>query len=131
MGDIPIMVTLDLHANEDQEMADAADAVFILKTYPHVDSQETGEIAARCMVETVRGNFKPAMAYRRPGIISASIYQASEYHPMKDIYDRCREWEKKPGVYCVSVAPGYAYADVVDAGMSVFVVTNDQPWQRK
>jgi len=125
VGDIPIMVTLDLHANEDQEMADAADAVFILKTYPHVDSQEIGEIAARCMVETVRGNFRPTMACRRPGIISASIYQASEYHPMKDIYDRCREWEKKPDVYCVSVAPGYAYADVVDAGMSVFVVTNN------
>jgi len=125
VGDIPIMVTLDLHANEDQELADAADAVFILKTYPHVDSQEIGEIAAKCMVETVRGNFKPTMACRRPGIISASIYQASEYHPMKDIYDRCREWEKKPDVYCVSVAPGYAYADVVDAGMSVFVVTNN------
>lgn len=125
VGDIPIMVTLDLHANEDQELADAADAVFILKTYPHVDSQEIGEIAAKCMVETVRGNLKPTMACRRPGIISASIYQASEYHPMKDIYDRCREWEKKPDVYCVSVAPGYAYADVVDAGMSVFVVTNN------
>ena len=125
VGDIPIMVTLDLHANEDQELADAADAVFVLKTYPHVDSQETGEIAARCMVETVRGNFKPTMACRRPGILSASIYQASAYHPMKDIYDRCREWEKKPGVYCVSVAPGYAYADVVDAGMSVFVVTDN------
>lgn len=125
VGDIPIMVTLDLHANEDQELADAADAVFVLKTYPHVDSQETGEIAARCMVETVRGNLKPTMACRRPGILSASIYQASAYHPMKDIYDRCREWEKKPGVYCVSVAPGYAYADVVDAGMSVFVVTDN------
>lgn len=124
-GDIPIMVTLDLHANEDHELSDAADAVFILKTYPHVDSQETGEIAARCMVETVRGNFKPTTACCRPGIISASIYQASAYHPMKDVYDRCREWEKKPGVYCVSVAPGYAYADVVDAGMSVFAVTND------
>lgn len=125
VGGIPIMVTLDLHANEDMEMAEAADAVFILKTYPHVDSEETGEIAAKCMVATVRGGFRPTMACRRPGIISASIYQASEYHPMKDIYDRAREWEKKPGVYCVSVAPGYAYADVVDAGMSVFVVTND------
>jgi len=125
VGNIPIMVTLDLHANEDQELADVADAVFILKTYPHVDSEEIGEIAAKCMVETVRGNFTPTMACRRPGILSASIYQASAYHPMKDIYDRAREWEKKPGVYCVSVAPGYAYADVVDAGMSVFVVTNN------
>ena len=27
---------------------------------------------------------------------------------------------------CASVAPGYAYADVVDIGMSVFVVTNNE-----
>lgn len=125
VGDIPIMVTLDLHANEDQELAEAADAVFILKTYPHIDSEEIGMIAARCMVDTVRGDFSPTMAVRRPGIVSASIYQASDYHPMKKIYDRCREWESVPGVYCASVAPGYAYADVVDIGMSVFVVTNN------
>jgi microcystin degradation protein MlrC len=42
---------------------------------------------------------------------------------MKTVYDRCREWEAK-GVYCASVAPGYAYADVPDIGVSVFVVTN-------
>ena len=124
VGDVPIMVTLDLHANEDHELAEAADAVFILKTYPHVDSEEIGMIAAECMVKTVKGQFKPTMASRKPGIISASIYQASASHPMKDVFDRCREWEKKPGVYCVSVAPGYAYADVVDVGMSVFAVTD-------
>ncbi len=124
-GRIPIMVTLDLHANEDHELTDAADGVFVLKTYPHVDSQEIGETAARCMVMTVRGEFKPVQALRRPGIVSASIYQASSYHPMKLIYDRCREWEKDPKVYCVSCAPGYAYADVVDIGMSVIAVTNN------
>ena len=125
VGDIPIMVTLDLHANEDHELTDASDAVFILKTYPHVDSEEIGMIAARCMVETVKGNFKPTQACRRPGIISASIYQASGYPPMKIVFDRCREWEKEPGVYCVSVAPGYAYADVVDVGMCVIAVTDN------
>lgn len=124
VGDIPIMVTLDLHANEDHELTDAADAVFVLKTYPHVDSEEIGEIAARCMVKTVRGEFVPTQACRKPGIISASIYQASAEPPMKIIYDRCREWEKNPNVYCVSVAPGYAYADVPDVGMSVIAVTN-------
>ena len=124
-GNIPIMVTLDLHANEDHEITDAADAVFILKTYPHVDDERIGEIAARCMVETIKGNFAPTQACRKPGIISASIYQASNYHPMKDVFDRCRQWEKQPGVYCVSVAPGYAYADVPDVGMCVIAVTNN------
>lgn len=123
-GDIPIMVTLDLHANEDHELTDAADGVFILKTYPHVDSQEIGEIAARCMVETVRGTFSPVQATRKPPIVSASIYQASEYPPMKLVYDRCRDWEQNRGVYCLSVAPGYAYADVPDIGMFVVAVTN-------
>jgi microcystin degradation protein MlrC len=123
VGKIPIMVTLDLHANEDVELANAVDGVFILKTYPHLDSHEIGETAAKCMIETIRGDFKPAMAVRKPGVISASVYQASEYHPMKDVYDLCREWENK-GVYCASVAPGFAYADVPDVGASVFVVTN-------
>ncbi|MDP2856587.1 MAG: M81 family metallopeptidase [Bacillota bacterium] len=124
VGDIPIMVTLDLHANEDHELTDAADAVFILKTYPHVDSEETGEIAGRCMVETIRGNFHPVQVCKKPGLIIASIYQASEHYPMKVIYDRCREWETKPGVYCASCAPGFAYADVPDVGMSVIVVAD-------
>ncbi|MEW6522897.1 MAG: M81 family metallopeptidase [Bacillota bacterium] len=127
VGPIPIMVTLDLHANEDHELTDAADAVFVIKTYPHVDTEETGCLAARCMVQTIRGEFVPAQALQKPGIISASIFQASDYHPMKDIYDRCRAWERHPGVYCVSVAPGYAYADVPDVGMSVIAVTNHQP----
>ncbi|MBL7167139.1 M81 family metallopeptidase [Candidatus Bathyarchaeota archaeon] len=121
--DVPIMVTLDLHACEDEELSNITEGVFILKTYPHLDGHEIGVIAAKCIIETIRGDFKPAMACRKPGVISASVYQASEYHPMKTVYDRCREWEAK-GVYCASVAPGFAYADVPDAGASVFVVTN-------
>jgi microcystin degradation protein MlrC len=124
VGKAPIMVTLDLHENEDAELANAADAVFVLKTYPHLDSHEIGMTAAHCMVDTMRGKFKPTMAVRKPGIICASVYQASSVHPMKTVYDRCREWEKK-GVYCASVGPGFGYADVPDVGFSVFVVTNN------
>jgi len=127
VGTIPIMVTLDLHANEDHELTAASDAVFVIRTYPHVDTEETGRVAAKCMVKTLRGEFVPTQVLRKPGIISASIFQASDYHPMRDIYDRCREWERRPGVYRVSVAPGYAYADVPDVGMSVIAVTDNHP----
>jgi len=124
VGDAPIMVTFDLHANEDKEMANAADAVFVLKTYPHLDSHEIGYKAGECMARTLLGEFIPKMAYRKPKIVSASIFQASEFPPMKIIYNRCRDWEMK-GVFCASVAPGFAYADVPDLGASVFVVTNN------
>lgn len=124
VGRIPIMATFDLHANEDIELANVLDAAFILKTYPHLDSHEIGATAAKCMIQTIRGKFKPTMAFRKPKIICASVYQASEFYPMKTVYDRCREWEKK-GVYCASVAPGFAYSDVPDVGFSIFVVTNN------
>ena len=125
VGDIPVMVTLDLHANEDEHLTDAADAVFVIKTYPHLDSKEIGETAAECLIDTIRGDFVPTTALKKSGIASASIFQASDYHPMRTLYDRCRQWERQSDVYCVSVAPGYAYSDVVDIGMSVIAVTND------
>jgi microcystin degradation protein MlrC len=122
---VPIMATFDMHSNEDEELIDATDAVFVIKTYPHVDSDEIGEIAARCMVETVRENFRPTQALRRPGIVSPSIFQGTDDFPMKAVYDRCREWEKEPGVYCVSAGTGFAYCDVPDIGMYVVAVTNN------
>ena len=124
VGEKPVMVTLDLHACEDQELMNASDGVFILKEYPHLDSHEIGHTAAKYIIQTIRGEFIPTMAVRKPGVISASVYQASEYYPMKKVYDRCREWEAK-GVFCASVAPGFAYMDTPDVGASVFVVTNN------
>lgn len=127
VGNIPVMVTLDLHANEDHELTDVTEGVFVLKTYPHVDSEEIGEIAARCMVRTVRGEMSPVQVCRKPGLASPSIFQGSQDSPMRDIYGRCRQWEQEPGVYCVSVAPGFAYADVRDVAMCVIAVTDNDP----
>ncbi|MBS7637563.1 M81 family metallopeptidase [Candidatus Bathyarchaeota archaeon] len=123
VGDVPIMVTLDLHANEDHELTDVADGVFIIKTYPHVDSEQTGLKAARCLIATVRGEFKPVMAIRKPGVITPSVFQGTDFYPAKDIMDRAREWEGK-GAYYVSVAFGFAYADVPDVGATVIALTD-------
>ena len=124
--DVPIMVTLDLHANEDHELTDAADSVFILKTYPHVDSEEIGYEAGTCLIDTIRGNVKPTMAIRKPGIITPSVYQGTGETPGKEIMDRARSWEQKEGdCLSVSVAFGFAYADVPDVGATVIAVTDN------
>jgi len=126
VGDIPIMVTLDLHANEDHELIDVADGVFILKTYPHVDSEEVGMKAGRCIIETIRGDFRPTMALRKPGVITPSVFQGTDAYPAREIMARARMWEEREeDAYCVSVAFGFAYADVPDAGATVVAVTND------
>jgi len=126
MGNIPIMVTLDMHANEDHELTDVADAIFVLKTFPHLDSEEIGMTAARCMVKTIRGEFRPTMAIRKPPIITPGVFQCTFFNPTKQIFDRARDWEaREKDAYCVSVALGFPYADVPDAGAAVIAVTNN------
>jgi len=125
VGKIPIMVTLDLHANEDQELADAADAVFIIKRYPHYDDGLMGETAARVMISTVRGRYKPVMSVRKPGVITPSVFQGTGTSPAMEIMERARIWENENRGAYVSVAFGFAYADVPDAGAAVIVVTNN------
>ncbi len=125
VGDIPIFVTLDLHANEDHEISDAADAVFIVKRYPHYDSGSQGMRAARLMVKTIRGNYKPVMATRKPGIITPTVFQWTGEAPAMEIMERARRWEDRiNGVY-VSVAFGFPFADVPDVGATIIVVTNN------
>lgn len=127
VGDIPVFVTLDLHANEDHELSDVADAVFIVKRYPHYDSYLQGERAAWVLYRTLKGNYKPVMATRKPNVITPSVFQWTGEPPAMEIMERARRWEcRKKDVY-VSVAFGFAYADVPDAGATVMVVTNNDP----
>ncbi len=125
VGTIPIFVTLDLHANEDHELSDAANAVFIIKRYPHYDVALQGERAARIMIRTIRGTYKPVMATRKPGIITPSVFQGTDMSPAMDIMERARKWEERTKDVFVSVAFGFAYADVPDVGAAVMVVTNN------
>lgn len=125
-GGVPIMVTLDLHANEDHELTDAADAVFVCKQYPHTDMKETGVVAARCMLATLRGEYRPRIAIHKPGIITPSVFQWTQASPAKDFRARADEWEQRePGIVYISIAYGFGYADVPDVGATVIVVTKD------
>ena len=124
LGDIPIAVTYDLHANEDVEIANYADIVLIVKRFPHYDFGLMGERAARLLIRTLRGTYDPVLEVRRPNIAFATVYGGTHQGVPRDMMERARRWEnRQPDVY-VSVAMGFPFADVPDMGMSVFVQTN-------
>ncbi|HEX7486392.1 MAG TPA: M81 family metallopeptidase [Vicinamibacterales bacterium] len=122
---VPIFVTLDLHANEDHELSDAASGVLIIKRYPHYDAALQGERALRLMLRTIKGTFKPTMATRKPGVLTPSVYQGTGTSPSMEIMERARIWEERTRDAYVSVAYGFAYADVPDIGATVMVITNN------
>ena len=53
--DVPITVTHDYHANVPPELVEAADALVIYKTNPHIDERERGLQAASILARTIRG----------------------------------------------------------------------------
>ena len=60
--DRPVVVTLDLHANISDTMAELSDVIIPCDTYPHVDFRERGREAADLIVRTLRGEIRPTMA---------------------------------------------------------------------
>ena len=124
LGDIPVAVTYDLHANEDAEIAKYADIVLVVKRFPHYDFGLMGERAARLLIRTVRGSYDPVLEVRRPNIVFATVYGGTHQGVPRDMMERARRWENRSPDAYVSVAMGFPFADVPDVGMSVFVQTN-------
>lgn len=125
VGTVPVVATFDLHANEDHEFLDAADGGFIVKRYPHYDSALQGERAMRYLMRVIKGTYKPTRATRKPGVITPSVVQGTGVSPAMQIMERARIWEERTPDAFVSVAFGFAYADVPDVGATVMVMTND------
>lgn len=63
--DIPIVASLDLHANVTQRMLQQADALVAYRTYPHIDMAATGELAAQLLERRVKLGRKEPLRYRR------------------------------------------------------------------
>lgn len=124
LGDIPVAVTLDLHANEDAALAEQADIVLMVKRFPHYDFALMGERAARLLIRTVRDAYEPVMEVRRPNIAFATVYGGTHQGVPRDMMERARRWENRRQDVFVSVGMGFPFADVPDVGMSVFVLTN-------
>jgi len=125
--DVPITASFDLHGNEDAEFLEWADFAFTTKRYPHYDAALQGARAARALHKTMKGDYSPTTATRRPGIITATVLQWTGASPSMDIMERARRWEAREDNAFVSVFYGYPWSDVPDVGATIHVMTdNDQ-----
>ena len=124
---MPIVVTLDFHANLTRAMVESATLLHGYKTYPHIDMAERGVEAARRLADVVTGRLRPTPAFRKPPILPPLGSQGTARGPMRRLYDLADQMEQDPRVVSVSVFAGFPHADIPDAGLGVYVVTNDDP----
>src|ERR1700750_854451 len=123
--DLPLVVSLDLHANVTPAMMEHADALIAYRTYPHVDMAETGRACARHLALLLKSKQKLAKAFRQLPFLIAISWQCTNDRPTKGIYEQLAALESE-AVPTLSFAPGFPAADFRDCGPSVFAYGRTQ-----
>ncbi|MXY99312.1 M81 family metallopeptidase [Candidatus Poribacteria bacterium] len=125
--DLPIVVTLDQHANVSEQMAAESTALVIYKTTPHIDQRQRGHQAAELMMRILRDEVTPTQALAKPPMLLNILYHNTSVPPMAPILTAAEQLEMRADVLAASVAVGYPYADVYEAGPAFVVAADDDP----
>ena len=125
-NDIPLVISLDHHANLTDAIVDHADALVAHRTQPH-DQFETGELAAQLLLGIVRDKTRPTTAWRKIPLITHQEQFLTAHGPMKQWFDLARDMESRPGVLSASTLPMQPWLDVPQGGWAAAVVTDNDP----
>jgi microcystin degradation protein MlrC len=122
--DVPILASLDLHANVSPEMVENADFFSAYRTYPHVDWGASGARCAQWFDRVVAWK-KPARALRQLPFLIPITSGCTYVEPSGGLYRLVEEIEKETGVH-MSLNMGFPPADIRDVGPSIIAYGADQ-----
>ncbi|MCQ3803920.1 MAG: M81 family metallopeptidase [bacterium] len=124
VGQTPVGVCLDLHANLTARKVELADVMVTYHTEPHVDMGSTGERIARLVAATVRDEISPAMALAKRPLLIPAEGMRTDVGPMSEVR-RIADQQTQGPVLDISISPVQPWLDVPELGLGVLVVTDD------
>lgn len=122
---LPVVASLDLHANVTAQMLQEADGLAAFRTYPHVDMADTGEHAARLLAARIAAGDAWVRAERRLPFLIPINGMCTLLQPSQGVYDELARLEQTPGVASISFAPGFPAADFPECGPVVWAYGTD------
>ena len=125
--DVPVVVTLDLHANISQRMVDACDLIVGYRTNPHVDQIERGEEAAFSLRRMLASGVRPRVSHVKLPLVPASVTLLSAEHPYGTLidYGQRRQAESRGAILNVAIFGNFLFSDTPDNGLSVVVTARE------
>jgi len=124
----PIAVVFDFHANLSEAIVTHADVILGFETYPHIDTWERGHEAVLLLERLHQGGYRPTHALRQMPMLLTLPAQATDgATPMAELMQLAARLKASPGVVSITIAGGFPYSDIRDAGPAVVVTTDDNP----
>ena len=118
-SEVPIVVTLDLHANVTQRMADNASALIAYRTYPHIDQHERAWQGAELLERAMQAEIRPKTVIARRPMIYGLDHGRTQRGPMAELITRGEAIENRGEALVVSICAGFSRANIHDVGPSV------------
>ncbi len=122
--EIPLVASLDLHANVTARMVHHATALAGYNTYPHIDQAGTGRRAARLLLGARRGEPLFLAHCSVPMIVPAENMQTT-HGPLAEVYALAQEHVAGGRVRDVSIFAVQPWLDVPEVGCAVVAVGTD------
>lgn len=125
--DVPIVATLDLHANLSDRMAKAADCLIGYRTNPHVDQADVAREAAVILARMVKGT-EFHMAYLRLPLTPASVTLLTNGSGAyaERVRDAAGLTDPERTIVNATVLGGFVYSDTPDNGIATLVTATDR-----
>lgn len=124
---LPLVVSMDVHANVTRRCVELADAIAGFRTSPHIDQRDTGQRAARVMVRMLREGVRPTGAYVKvPMVVPASTH----IHHLPGPYMRLMQTAaaaESDQVLAADVFTVQPWLDITDLGFAAVVYTDNDP----
>jgi microcystin degradation protein MlrC len=129
VGDLPLTISLDPHANLTARMVTLADAVVPFRTYPHIDMKDAGAQAMRLLLRRIARGTPWARAYRQLEFWLPLGSQCTLLQPMSEVMAERTSLADRMEVAELAFCFGFPYADFPDCGAAVaaFADTQDNP----
>ena len=127
IGNVPVVVSHDLHGNITRARTIAADAIVAYQTNPHRDHAKIGAKAGRIVIGTALGELRPTMAWRTLPMILGGGKTIDFLAPMRSVFRRMRRAEKSGEALAASTLMCHPWNDDPALGWSTVVVTDNDP----
>ena len=126
---VPVVATLDLHANVTPEMAAAADSLVLYHTAPHVDVFETGQRGAAVLRRILLEGARPVTALVKvPCVLPAERANTElAIGVSAELKRKLQALEARPEVLTAGLATVQPWLDVPQLGSAVIVTTDGRP----
>ena len=112
---------LDPHCHMSAAMIGHADALILMREYPHDDFEARAVELYELCRNAALGRVKPVTALVDCRMVG---FYPTTAQPMRAIVDALSTIERTPGILSASIVHGFPWADVPDAGTKVLVIAD-------